>query len=841
MPGRFVVSPVIFSMMCCSALSMAQDKDSDGQGEILFNDAFLRGGQKIDVRRFSRGNPVDPGLHRVEIHLNEVRVKQTEVRFLTVPGQFDAQPCFSREELIAIGLAVQRLDLSQQTLFKPADACVRVETLWPQASSDYDPGSFRLDLRVPQIALARNARGYVDPQLWDGGISVGFVNYTVTTNYTSSNESLRSDFASLNSGLNMGLFQLRSQTSYTGNSQGGSDWQNIRTFLQRSLPQIEGRVVAGQSFTSGRYFDSVGFTGLEVASDERMMPDARRGYAPVVRGIARTQARVTVRQNNFVLYETTVPPGPFALDDLYPTGFGGDLQVTVTEADGSQQIFSVPFSSVPEMLREGAFRYALSAGRLRDLSIEDEPYFVQASYSHGVSSLVTLYGAGQVGENYRAMLAGAGLNTAVGAFSADLMGAHASLRREGRQVGSRAKLNHTYRYLPTDTYFSLSAYRYLNRDFLSLRDTAYLNQSHQDSILTSDGLQQQKQRLDVSLSQPMKQYGQVFLVGSTQTYWDRSGARTELQMGYSGAYRSLHYTVNVSRVSNDGQSSETRFFAGVTIPLESFSAYRVTSTSSIGGGGGEYSVQTNINATRRDDNALSFGVQTGYDSGFRQTSWGGNIQRQFSAANVYGSASQTGSYKQFAMGMAGSMVVHDKGVTFGQSLGDSFALIEAPGAAGARLSSHDTVIVDRRGYAVVPYLTPFRMNTVSLSPTGMNDEVELKETSQMVAPYSGAGIRMTFETLQGRSVLIALRQSSGEPIPIGADVYDEKDNLVGVVGQGSRAYIRSPSDQGQVTVRWGASLNQQCVFRYLLPEKKMTNIMTTLSGECLPVNKVKYE
>jgi hypothetical protein len=40
-----------------------------------------------------------------------------------------------------------------------------------------------------------------------------------------------------------------------------------------------------------------------------MLPDSQKGYAPVVRGIARTNAQVVVRQNGYIIYQTYVAPG----------------------------------------------------------------------------------------------------------------------------------------------------------------------------------------------------------------------------------------------------------------------------------------------------------------------------------------------------------------------------------------------------------------------------------------------------------------------------------------------------------------------------------------------------
>ncbi|ESE43197.1 fimbrial biogenesis outer membrane usher protein [Shewanella decolorationis S12] len=78
-----------------------------------------------------------------------------------------------------------------------------------------------------------------------------------------------------------------------------------------------------------------------------MLPDSQRGYAPVVRGLANSTAKVVIKQNGIAIYQTTVAAGPFVINDLYPTSYEGDLIVEVTEADGKISDFTVPFSAVP--------------------------------------------------------------------------------------------------------------------------------------------------------------------------------------------------------------------------------------------------------------------------------------------------------------------------------------------------------------------------------------------------------------------------------------------------------------------------------------------------------------
>ena len=89
------------------------------------------------------------------------------------------------------------------------------------------------------------------------------------------------------------------------------------------------RLVMGQASTNNSVFNSFQFRGVQLSSVDDMLPDSLRGYAPVVRGVAATNARVEIRQNGYVIYSTNVAPGPFEIHDVYPHTNNGDLQVTV--------------------------------------------------------------------------------------------------------------------------------------------------------------------------------------------------------------------------------------------------------------------------------------------------------------------------------------------------------------------------------------------------------------------------------------------------------------------------------------------------------------------------------
>lgn len=72
----------------------------------------------------------------------------------------------------------------------------------------------------------------------------------------------------------------------------------------------------GQTFTNGDLFDSVQMTGIKLETDTSMLPDSEQGFAPVVRGIANSDAQVVIKQNGYVIYQTWVSAGPFEIKDL---------------------------------------------------------------------------------------------------------------------------------------------------------------------------------------------------------------------------------------------------------------------------------------------------------------------------------------------------------------------------------------------------------------------------------------------------------------------------------------------------------------------------------------------
>lgn len=145
-------------------------------------------------------------------------------------------------------------------------------------------------------------------------------------------------------------------------------------------------------------------------------------------------------------------------------------------------------------------------------------------------------------------------------------------------------------------------------------------------------------------------------------------------------------------------------------------------------------------------------------------------------------------------------MLHPGGLTLSPYLGETIGLVEAPDAAGARIEGYSGVVLDGKGFGVVPYLTPYRLNEVAIDPKGISADVALQASSQQVAPRAGAVVRLQYKTSTGRALMVDSRLADDSRLPFGAEVMDAGGNSVGTVG---RIFVRMPESDRRLTVRWG--------------------------------------
>ncbi|ORT82533.1 fimbrial protein [Burkholderia puraquae] len=836
-PARFALKPGYLFVMAalgswaagaCADETLAASAGGFQVAQVQFNDTLMMKprGQRLDLDRFAKGNPVPAGDYLVDLYVNETWTGRSTVRFNAAAGAVNAAPCFDRALVSRLGLDDQALtDSARAELLRvQAGECTDIDKLVADAAVEFDMSELRLNVSIPQASLLRNPRGYVSPELWDGGVPSATLKYdaNVFRNMSSGYDSTQA-YVGLNAGANVGNWHFRHNGSYSAQSRGPNRYRSLNTYVQRDLPAWRSQLKVGETYTDGTLFDSVGMRGATLETDDRMLPDSMRGYAPMIRGVATSNAHVEVSQNGSLLYETNVAPGPFEINDLYATGYGGNLLVTVTEADGRKHSFTVPYAAVVQALRPGISRLGIAVGQLRESQLERHPYFAQATYQRGISNLLTGYVGAIVAENYLAGLVGAAFNTPVGALAVDVTQASARIPGVTATSGQSVRVSYSKSVEATGTNIAVAAYRYSSRGYWGMRDAMSAREQAAAGRDPND-LYRQRNQVQLTLNQTLGEgRGTLFAIGSSASYWNRQGTTTQFQVGYNNSLRiaglNLSYNLSVSR-QRDGYSGNlnNQVYANVTIPLGRRSHAPTLNASVARDNQGGTTSQTSLTGSLGESNAFTYGLNT--NTGGGSTSGGGNAQYRSPFATFSGSATGGSGYSSVSVGVSGGIVGHAGGVTLANDLGDTVAIIEAKDAIGARVTNGTDVRIGRRGYAVLPYLTPYKMNTVELDPKGIPLDVEMLTTSQQVAPRANSVVRLKFGTASGRAVLLGIHQPDGTPVPFGSTVVDEAGNSVGMAGQGGTVFTRGLNDSGVLTAKWGRRANQSCSLSYRLPTER---------------------
>ena len=821
-PTYAVLIGLLFSLFLRSAFS---------QETVEFDPIFLRGnGQRgLDVSRFNRDNPVPAGEYESDIFVNNTWKGRASLRFVEHGSSGASMLCLTDRLLRILDLEPDAVNTGK--MGDGRTACVMATHAVPNATFKYRYDELRLDVSIPQAYLRLRPRGYISPDSWQSGVSSAFLNYDYDyyqSTATGFEKRHRSHFLSLHGGVNLGNWHYRHHGTMNWGSATrngdprGSRYQSYSNYLQRDIPALRSQFMAGDFTSSGSLFETMSLRGIQVLSDDRMLPDSMRGFAPTVRGVAQSNARVTITQNSHVIYETTVPPGPFEIADLYSSSYGGDLHVTVNEADGTARSFIVPFNTQAQLLRPGNVKYQIAAGRFRFGSTTLNEHVWQASLQYGVSNWLTVNAGVSGAERFRAALLGGVFNTRLGAFGVDLTSARSTVGKNVKQSGLTWRFGYTH-YLPqTKTHFSLSATRYPAKGFYSVQD-AILHENR--DILARESLyllDRQKSQVQLSLNQSFAQgWGTAYISAYTNNYWHRHGRNTTLQAGYSNSYKNINYTLSVSRTRDyyTGRNANN-IFLSMSIPLGKNSQHHLTTQVGSRTLGGTYAAST-LWGTFGADNEYSYGLSANHDASGTSGSVNGSYRSPYNLLNA--SAGTGNGYRQLGASVTGAIVAHPRGISFSEQVDDTFAIISAPGAEGAKVTSGTNARLGADGIAIVPHLNPYTFNTVGIDPQQATQDVDFEATSQQVIPRANSAMLIELKTRKGAGVLFQLTFADGSFPPLGSEVQDENGNAQGFVAQRGYVYVRGPKPTGSLTIRWGAAESERCSAPYSLDAGKLAS------------------
>lgn len=828
------VLPLLFiALMVPSSICFA-----DTVGDDEFNIDALRFDSPIHnaeaIRSFLNNNAMLPGKYLTIVYFNNQLIEKKEINYVLNDNHSALVPVLKKSDLRAYGVNVDKLP---EMKFIPEDRVIsNISQYIKDATWQYSMQQQRLDIRVPQVAVDLQVQGYINPTQWDNGIPALLLGYYYSgsqSHYQSSGDNATQNYLSLNSGLNLGPWRLRNN----GNYQSGQGWQNVSSYLQRDVQRLEGQLTIGDSTTASDIFDALPLRGVLLQTDTSMLPYSQQGFAPVIRGIAKSDAKVTIKQNGYTVYQTYVSAGAFEIKDIPQVSSGSDFDVTITESDGSERHFVQTSSSLPIMQREGALQYSISAGRYQNNDISDNPTLIQSQLIYGLPYGLTLYGGVLGSDFYRSAAMGLGVDLHdVGAFSFDATTASSEIQDKTWR-GMSYRVQYAKNIDATNTNLTVASYRYSTQNFYTFTEALNNRSSYtddNDSFYAYRDENNRRSRLQVNISQNFNQYGSFYLSGYQQDYWGLSGHERTFSFGYNQNWDRVRFTLNYSLTETPSSSRDEQISFTVSVPLDKWLSNAWANYTYTDNRHRMQQHQVGLSGTALADNNLNYNLQQSWGNNGAGENGSANASYKGSFGTLSGGYNYDNNSRQINYQLQGGVIGHAGGVTLAQSLPETVTLVEAEGAPHVLLSSSTGVYTDSAGYAVLPYASPYRRNTIMLN-TASNPAVDIADPVKEVVPTRGAVVKAKFVARSGQRVLLTLTNRN-EFVPFGATVTLEdasEANYASIVGEQGQVYLTGIKNGDRILAKWGNDDKRKCLADIIIPASNTAkNIVEILTSAC---------
>ncbi|EDP8857971.1 fimbria/pilus outer membrane usher protein [Salmonella enterica subsp. enterica] len=775
----------------------------------------------IDFSRFSQAGYIMPGQYQMQVMVNDQSVSPSPfmVSFMEEPGKKTAtrkegntlpQACITPQIVDRMGLTTASL---KKVEWWHDGECADFSRL-PGVELHPNPAEGVMYINMPQAWLEYSDASWLPPSRWDNGIPGLLLDYNINGNVTRSHKGKETQSFSYNgtTGLNLGAWRMRADyqgnLNHTTGSNRATDSQFIwnRFYMYRAIPAWQSRLMLGENYINSDIFSTWRYTGASLESDDRMLPPKLRGYAPQVTGIADTNARVVISQQGRILYDSTVPAGPFTIQDL-DSSIRGRLDVEVTEQNGQKKTFQVDTAYVPYLTRPGQIRYKLVSGRSRTWEHSTEgPVFAGGEMSWGISNRWSLYGGGVVAGDYNALAVGIGRDlNEFGTLSADVTQSVAKFNEQGTKQGKSWRMSYSKRFDDANTDITFAGYRFSERNYMTM-------QQYLDARYRNDFTGREKELYTVTLNKNFEELqASVSLQYSHQTYWDRgvSDYYTLSINRYFDAFgfRNISAGLTASRSKYLDRDNDSVFLR-LSVPWG-------TGTASYGGSMSNDRFTQTIGYSDTLNNGLdSYSLNAGLNHGGSESSQGqfsGYYNHSSPLASVSANLSTVqNSYTSFGLSASGGGTLTVKGAALhaGGMNGGTRLLVDTDGVGGVPVDG-GRISTNPWGIGVVTDVSSYYRNTTSIDLNHLPEDMEAtRSVVESVLTEGAIGYR-EFEVLKGARLFAVLRLADNSYPPFGSSVTNGKGRELGMVGDSGLAWLSGVNPGETLKVNWDGQ--EKCV------------------------------
>lgn len=820
--SRPIILLQIFTSLVC-VIGWARAADN-----IEFNIDVLdvKDRSNIDLSQFSQRDYIMPGSYVMSVHINQQIIPEQSIIFYS-PDENPklSLPCISPELAEQVGF---KEEIVNQFSWWHEQQCLDLAKI-KGVEARGDLSASRLYLSIPQAYLEYRTENWDPPSAWDHGITGMLFDYNVSSQLTMRKGAEKSYTTSGNGivGANIGAWRLRadwqaqSERQVNSMSEGKPQLEWSRYYLYRAMPSLGAKLTLGEDFLNSDLFDSFRFTGASLHSDDNMLPPNLRGYAPEVIGIARTNARVIISQQDRVLYETQVAAGPFRIQDISDS-VSGKLDVRVEERDGSVQTFQINTATIPYLSRPGSVRYKMALGKPSDWYHHTTgATFATAEFSWGVSNGWSLYGGGITGGDYNALSLGVGRDLMLfGALSFDITESRAQFPQQEVLTGSSYRLSYSKNFEQYDSQVTFAGYRFSERDFMTMGEFLAAREKNENVRLGSNKemytvrLNKQLRSLDVS----------TFFDYSHQTYWDQpTNDRYSFSLSrYFNWGKISNLNLSLSAYKNKTNNiNDNGLYLSLSMPLGE------NGTISLNSSNGSGANSQSVNYYNQIDSHNNYQISSGHSQ--QGGMFGGYFSHSGNSAEINTNASyQENQFSSLGLSLQGGITVTAKGAALhrASTQGGTRLMIDTDGVAGVPVRGYGaTINTNTFGKAVITDVNSYYRNSASIDLDNLADNVEATNSVAQATLTEGAIGYRQFKVIAGEKMMAIIRLADGSAPPFGATVINESQQETGIVSDEGSIYLTGINSGEKMTVTWSGREQCNITLPKILPSMTQSNLL----------------
>lgn len=596
-------------------------------------------------------------------------------------------------------------------------------------------------------------------------------------------------------------------SSYAGRNITGSSgtdnprgWIRLESTFTRDLPDSHRTLRLGDTNTRpGMWGRSVYFGGLQLASNYALTPGFITQPTPTLSGVSAAPSTVELYVNDVLRQVSTVPTGPFAINNFPGLTGGGEARLVVRDLLGRETIVTQPFFTNSLLLASGLNDWSTEGGRLRlDLGSASGRYgqgFASGLWRHGFSDDLT--GETRVEMTRASRVAGVGILVGL---PLQALGKAAIVASHERTLGSG------HQWLLGVERQDVRSGVYLQAQGTSLR----FRQLGEDPNATPTRLQ-----VAGNFSYSTVNLGTFGFGFASIRRYDADRVFT-ISANYSirvGERSNLTITASRAVAGSTGSS----LGVAVIVPLDNNRI--LTADTTHRSGQQDFFVTASQSAGPNDE--ISWRTLAGRQQGDDRAEGGLYFDGRY--GRLSSDLSVSTNQRAMRLGSSGGMVFADGRFFATRRVENSFAVVEVAGYdnVGIGLGSNVLTHTNTSGAALVPRLSPYQSNSIRIDPKELPISAELDSIEQIAVPAWRSAVKIVFPVRSGRGALLKIVFGDGEPAPAGAIVQlaGEKEDFY--VARRGEAFVTGLQTANRIVLKWK---EQQCEIAVTLPAESPDQI-----------------